>query len=149
MSEYDGVDILLVDDSDADAEMTMRALRKGKVTNKMLRVRDGVEALEFVAREGLFKDRDGSLPRLIMLDVNMPRLGGIDVLRKLKGADLTRRIPVVMLTSSAEDKDRIESYHLGVNSYLVKPVDIESFTQMIIHAGLYWIELNRTAPNVQ
>jgi two-component system response regulator len=144
MPDHDSVDILLVDDSDADAEMTMRALRKGKVTNKLLRVCDGVEALEFISREGAFAGRDNSLPRLIMLDVNMPRLGGIDVLRQLKGDSITRRIPVVMLTSSAEDRDRIESYELGVNSYLVKPVEIEAFTDMIIHAGMYWIVMNHT-----
>jgi two-component system response regulator len=144
MSEHDGVDILLVDDSDADVEMTERALRKGKLANKLWRVRDGVEALEFIFREGAYKDRDTVLPRLVMLDVNMPRLGGIDVLRRLKQDDETKNIPVVMLTSSAADKDRIESYQLGVNSYLVKPVEIEAFTAMIIHAGLYWIEMNRT-----
>jgi two-component system response regulator len=146
MNEYDGIDILLVEDGDADAEMTLRALRKGKLVNKVLRVRDGVEALEFIAREGAFIGRDSGMPRLVMLDVNMPRLGGIEVLRRLKTDELTKRIPVVMLTSSAEDRDRIESYDLGVNSYLVKPVEIEAFTEMIIHAGLYWIVMNRIAP---
>jgi two-component system, response regulator len=146
MHEYDAVDILLVEDGDADAEMTLRALRKGKLVNKVLRVRDGVEALEFVGRKGAFEGRDSGMPRLIMLDVNMPRLGGIEVLRQLKGGETTKRIPVVMLTSSAEDRDRIESYDLGVNSYLVKPVEIEAFTEMIIHAGMYWIVMNRIAP---
>ena len=143
MDEFEAVHILLVEDSDADAEMIVRALRKGSVVNKLVRVHDGVEALEFMFREGAFSQRSGGQPRLILLDLKMPRLGGIEVLRRLKADDRTKVIPVVMLTSSAEERDIIESYHLGVNSYLVKPVNFSTFTDVIAQAGLYWAVMNR------
>src|ERR1700733_3225947 len=104
MDEFEAVDILLVEDSDADAEMIVRALRKGSVVNRLVRVHDGVEALEFVFREGAFSQRSGGQPKLVLLDLKMPRLGGIDVLRRLKADDHTKVIPVVMLTSSAEER---------------------------------------------
>jgi two-component system response regulator len=141
--EFEEVDILLVEDSDADAEMTIRALRKGSVVNRLVRVHDGVEALEFVFREGAFTERSGGRPKLILLDLKMPRLGGIDVLRRLKADAATKTIPVVMLTSSAEERDIVESYHLGVNSYLVKPVNFSMFTDVVSQAGLYWAVMNR------
>jgi two-component system response regulator len=143
MDEFEAVDILLVEDSDADAEMIVRALRKGSLVNKLVRLRDGVEALEFVFREGAFGQRRGGQPKLILLDLKMPRLGGIDVLRRLKAGDQTKVIPVVMLTSSAEERDIVESYHLGVNSYLVKPVNFATFTDVIAQTGLYWAVMNR------
>ncbi|MDP9014506.1 MAG: response regulator [Pseudomonadota bacterium] len=142
MDELQTVDILLVEDSDTDAEMTIRALRKGSLANK-LRLRDGVEALEFVFREGSFLQRSGGQPKLILLDLKMPRLGGIDVLRRLKSDPRTKVIPIVMLTSSAEERDLVESYHLGVNSYLVKPVNFATFTDVITQAGRYWAVMNR------
>jgi two-component system response regulator len=143
MNEFEAVDILLVEDSDADAEMIMRALRKGSVVNRLVRVHDGVEALEFVFREGAFGQRSGGQPKLVLLDLKMPRLGGIDVLRRLKADDHAKVIPVVMLTSSAEERDIVESYDLGVNSYLVKPVNFSTFTDVITQAGLYWAVMNR------
>jgi CheY-like chemotaxis protein len=143
MDEFEVVEILLVEDSDADAELIMRALRKGSVANRMVRLRDGVEALDFVFREGPFSQRSGGQPRLIMLDLKMPRLGGIEVLRRLKADERTRMIPVVILTSSAEEQDVVDSYALGVNSYLVKPVEFSAFTQVITQAGLYWAIMNR------
>jgi two-component system response regulator len=143
MDEFVAADILLAEDSDADAEMIVRALRKGSVVNKLVRVRDGVEALEFVFREGAFGQRAGEHPKLILLDLKMPRLGGIDVLRRLKADDRTKVIPVVMLTSSAEERDIVESYNLGVNSYLVKPVNFSTFTDVVAQAGLYWAVMNR------
>src|ERR1700730_13893608 len=143
MNEFEAVDILLVEDSDADAEMIVRALRKGSLVNKVFRLRDGVEALEFVFREGAFGQRSGGQPKLILLDLKMPRLGGIDVLRRLKAGDQTKVIPVVMLTSSAEERDIVESYQLGVNSYLVKPVNFAAFTDVIAQTGLYWAVMNR------
>lgn len=142
MDELQTVDILLVEDSDTDAEMTIRALRKASLANK-LRLRDGVEALEFVFREGSFLQRSGGQPKLILLDLKMPRLGGIEVLRRLKSDSRTKVIPIIMLTSSAEERDIVESYHLGVNSYLVKPVDFAAFTDVITQAGLYWAVMNR------
>jgi two-component system response regulator len=143
MDELATADILLAEDSDADAELTMRALRKGNLINKVVRVRDGVEALEYVFREGEFSKRPGGNPKLVLLDMKMPRLGGLDVLRRLRSDDRARFIPVVVLTSSGEDRDIIESYNLGVNSYLVKPVNFSEFTQVVAHVGLYWAVLNR------
>jgi two-component system, response regulator len=143
MNEFEAVEILLVEDSDADAEMTTRAIRKGNVVNRLVRVRDGVEALEFVFREGAYSQRTGGNPRLILLDLKMPRLGGIDVLRRLKADQTTKTIPVVVFTSSAEERDVVESYQLGVNSYLVKPVDMTAFTNVITQTGLYWAVMNR------
>jgi two-component system response regulator len=146
VDDFEAVEILLVEDSDADAELIVRALRKSNVVNAVVRLRDGVEALEFVFREGAFSGRRGGQPRLILLDLKMPRLGGIDVLRRLKSDERLKIIPVVVLTSSAEEKDVIESYKLGVNSYLVKPVDFAAFTGVITQTGLYWAVMNRV-PN--
>jgi two-component system, response regulator len=143
MDDFEAVEILLVEDSDADAELITRALRKGNLVNRLVRVHDGVEALEFVFREGAFKDRRGGQPRLILLDLKMPRMGGIEVLRRLKADAHTRLIPVVVLTSSAEEQDVLESYKLGVNSYLVKPVAFIDFTNVITQTGLYWAVMNR------
>jgi two-component system, response regulator len=143
VNDFEAVEILLAEDSDADAELTMRALRKGSVVNNIVRVHDGVEALEFVFREGAYSQRRGGQPRLILLDLKMPRLGGIDVLRRLKADDKTKLIPIVVLTSSAEEQDVLESYRLGVNSYLVKPVEFSAFTNIITQTGLYWAVMNR------
>jgi two-component system, response regulator len=142
MDDFEAIEILLVEDSDADAELVLRALRKGGVVNKVMRLRDGVEAMDFLFREGAFDQRSGGQPRLVLLDLKMPRLGGIDVLRRLKADERTRMIPVVVLTSSAEEQDVAESYRLGVNSYLVKPVEFTAFTSVITKAGLYWAVMN-------
>jgi two-component system response regulator len=143
MDDFEAVEILLAEDSDADAELITRALRRGSVVNNIVRVLDGVEALEFVFREGAFSQRRGGQPRLILLDLKMPRLGGIDVLRRLKADEKAKLIPVVVLTSSAEEQDVLESYKLGVNSYLVKPVEFSAFTNIIAQTGLYWAVMNR------
>jgi two-component system response regulator len=143
MDEFGAVDILLVEDSDADAEMTTRALRKGGLVNRLVRVRDGVEALEFVFREGPWSTRGSTQPKLILLDLKMPRLGGIDELRRLKSDQRTQTLPVVILTSSAEEQDIVESYNLGVNSYLVKPVEFAAFVELIAQLGMYWAVMNR------
>jgi CheY-like chemotaxis protein len=140
---FETIEILLAEDSDADAELIARALSKGHVVNKVVRVRDGVEALDFVFRTGEFGARPSGNPKLILLDLKMPRLGGIEVLGRLKGDPATRVIPVVMLTSSSEERDIVESYDLGVNSYLVKPVDFAAFTTVVSQAGLYWAAMNR------
>lgn len=143
MDSLEAAEILLVEDSDADAELITRALKKGNVVNHLVRVRDGVEALDYVFGTGAFNGRAGGNPRLIMLDLKMPRLGGIEVLRRLKDDAATRSIPVVMLTSSAEERDVVESYKLGVNSYLVKPVEFSAFMSVVAQAGLYWVVMNR------
>ncbi|MDE2304894.1 MAG: response regulator [Gammaproteobacteria bacterium] len=142
MNDREGVEILLVEDSDADAEMALRALRKGKVPAKVLRVRDGVEALEFLF--GGAQPRSPAMgPKLVLLDLKMPRVGGIEVLRRIKSEEATRAIPVVIFTSSAEEQDVRDSYRLGANSFLVKPVDFPTFSEVIREAGSYWTQANR------
>ncbi len=143
MNDLEVIEILLVEDSDTDAEMTMRALKKGNVANKLMWVKDGVEALEFIQCTGAYSQRDRRHPKLILLDIKMPRMDGIDVLRRLKSDESTRMIPVVMLTSSAEERDVVESYQLGVNGYLVKPVDFKGFIDVVSHAALYWVVMNK------
>jgi two-component system response regulator len=143
VNDFEAIEILLVEDSDADAEMIVRALRKSNLVNKVVRLRDGVEAVEFVFRRGAFSQRGRGQPRLIVLDLKMPRLGGIEVLRRLKADEQAKIIPVVVLTSSAEEQDVLDSYKLGVNSYLVKPVEFSAFTNVITQMGHYWAVMNR------
>ncbi len=138
------LEILLVEDSPEDLELTLRALRKGKLANRIATVRDGAEALDFLFCQGPYTDRSlDDLPRLILLDLKLPKVDGLEVLKRLKSEPSTRQIPVVMLTSSQEQSDMIQSYHLGVNSYIVKPVNFESFTEAIQQLGFYWLLLNR------
>jgi len=146
MDKFEHLDILLVEDSLADAELTMRALRKGKVANQITWVKDGAEALEFIFRNGAYAGRPEQNPKLILLDLKLPKVDGIEVLRRIKADERTRVIPVVMVTSSAEGRDIAESYQLGVNSYLVKPVEFEQFSDTVAKAGLYWMLMNK-APN--
>jgi two-component system, response regulator len=143
MAETKDVDILLAEDADTDAEMIMRALQKMHGAGTFARVRDGVEALEFMFRQGPFSARRTTLPKLVLLDLKMPRLGGLDVLRRLKTEDATKAVPVVMLSSSAEEQDIVTSYQFGANSYLVKPVNFASFNEMVAQAGWYWSAINR------
>jgi len=138
------VDILLVEDSPADAELALRALRKGKLANHVTWVKDGAEALEFIFRTGAYAARTDQNPKVILLDLKLPKVDGIEVLKRVKADERTRVIPVVMVTSSAEGRDIVESYKLGVNSYLVKPVEFEQFSETVAHAGLYWMLMNRT-----
>jgi CheY-like chemotaxis protein len=143
MEEFDQVDILLVEDNPLDAELTMRGLQDQKLANRITWVRDGEEALDYVYRRGAYANREDGGPRLILLDLKMPRVGGIDVARALKGDDRTRRIPIVVMTSSKEESDIVESYNLGVNSYIVKPLDFESLAEVARQAGFYWLAINR------
>ena len=142
MNQLEAVEILLVEDSDADAVMTIRALKKYNLSNRLTRVRDGTEALDFIFCTGTFSGRPSGNPKMILLDIRMPKMDGIEVLRRLKADERTKVIPVVMLTSSAEDVDIAESYKLGVNSYLVKPVAFDRFVDVVAQAGLYWAVLN-------
>ena len=146
MNQYQHVEILLVEDSAADAEMTLRTLKKRGIANDIEWVRDGVEALEFLRCEGAWAERRNGQPRLVLLDLKMPRMDGLEVLRSLKQDARTRHIPVVMMTSSQEEGDLVASYSLGVNSYIVKPVDFDSFAETVAQVGMYWVLANETAP---
>ena len=137
------VEILLVEDNPTDAELTLRALKKNNLANRVRVVTDGAEALEFIFASGVYKGRDiNHKPRVILLDLKLPKVDGLEVLRRIKSDERTRDIPVVVLTSSKEEKDRVQSYKLGVNSYIAKPVDFDQFTRAVSELGLYWLLLN-------
>jgi two-component system response regulator len=138
------IEILLVEDNMNDAELTIRALRKNKIVNNIIHLKDGEEALNFLFGTGSYTGRDISiLPKLILLDVKMPKVDGIEALRKIKSDDIMKKIPVVMLTSSKEHPDIESSYLLGANSYIVKPVEFDGFMKAVSELGLYWILLNQ------
>jgi len=144
MNRYDDVEILLIEDNAADAELTMRALRKNKLANRVVRVSDGEEALDFLFARGAFQARKvENGPKLILLDLKLPKLDGLQVLRAIRGDPRTQVFPVVVLTSSKEERDIVASYRLGVNSYIVKPVDFEKFVAAVRDIGMYWLLLNQ------
>jgi two-component system response regulator len=144
MSETNEIEILLVEDNPDDLDMTVRALRKANLANKIQVARDGAEALEFIFCEGPHSGRKiECVPKVILLDLKLPKIDGLEVLRRIKGDPRTKTIPVVMLTSSKEQKDVIDSYHLGVNSYIVKPVNFEGFVTAVGELGMYWLLLNQ------
>ena len=144
MDQFEQVDILLVEDNPADAELAMRALRTGKLANHVTWVKDGAEALDFIFRKGAYAGRPDQNPRLILLDLKLPKVDGFEVLKHIKEDERTRAIPVVMVTSSQEWRDMSDSYKLGVNSYVVKPVDFEQFSETVAKAGFYWMLVNKT-----
>jgi len=133
------MEVLLVEDDPNDVELALRALKQHHLANRIVVARDGVEALEI-----LFSEELGTLPKVVVLDLNLPKVGGLEVLRRVKGDERTKRVPVVVLTSSREEPDVAESYRLGVNSYIVKPIDFESFSRAVADVGLYWLLLNDT-----
>lgn len=143
MTDSNGVEILLVEDNPNDAELTLDALREHNLANHIHVARDGVEALDFLFRNGPHKDRGGENPKLVLLDLKLPRVNGLEVLERLRADPQTKKIPVVVLTSSREERDIVESYNLGVNSYIVKPVDFEQFTSAVRQIGFYWLLLNQ------
>lgn len=143
MADLESVEILLVEDNPTDAELTLRALRRNKLVNHIIWVKDGAQALDFVYCRGDYSTRANDHPKLILLDLKLPKVDGIEVLRQLKSDERTKSIPVVMLTSSAEESDVVKSYQLGVNSYIVKPVDFEQFGETVAKAGFYWMLVNR------
>lgn len=139
------VEILIVEDNPNDYELASRALRKIKLANKVHWVKDGVEAIDFLFCTGAYAERSmNSLPKLVLLDLKLPKIDGIQVLAKIKSDERTKQIPVVMLTSSQEECDIVESYKLGVNSYIVKPVDFQKFVETVSEAGFYWMLINKT-----
>jgi two-component system response regulator len=138
------IEILLVEDNAGDAEMTTRALKKNGLANKLMHLKDGAEALDFLFAEGDFAGREVvNKPKVILLDLKMPKVSGIEVLRRLRSDERTKKIPVVILTSSSEDPDIQACYDLGVNSYVVKPVEFEEFFKAISNLGLYWVIVNK------
>lgn len=144
MSDMQYVEILLVEDSAADAEMTMRSLKKRGIANRIEWVRDGVEAIDFLFREGKYSERPHGNPRLVLLDLKMPRMDGLQTLKVLKTDARTKLVPVVMMTSSREEGDLLASYDLGVNGFVVKPVDFIEFADTVTKIGMYWMLANRT-----
>ncbi len=144
MSNYSGVEILLVEDNPADAELALRALQKHKLANQVIVCGDGEEALDFLFARGKYGDRRiENGPKVILLDLKLPKIDGLEVLRAIKNDPRTRLFPVVVLTSSNQDKDIAECYALGVNSYIIKPVDFEKFVAAVRDIGLYWLLLNQ------
>ena len=140
------VEILLVEDNESDLELTLRALRKVNLANKVFAVRDGAEALDYLFATGEYSERDGSAhPRVVLLDLKLPKVDGMEVLRQVRSDPRTALMPVVVLTSSAEERDRLATYELGVNSFIVKPVEFDSFSRAVSEIGMYWMLLNRTA----
>ena len=144
MDTFEQVKILLVEDSPLDAELTIRALKDGKLANTVEWVKDGQQALDYLFQEGSYAGRAGNMPQLVLLDLKMPRVSGIEVLRAVKADPRTRKIPVVVMTSSQEERDIAESYDLGVNSYVVKPVDFTAMTNLARQAGYYWLAINQS-----
>jgi CheY-like chemotaxis protein len=146
----DMVEILLVEDNPNDVELALRALKKNHLANRIHVVRDGAEALEFIFGTGAYQSRSDESygqPKVILLDLKLPKVDGLEVLRRIKSDKRTRTIPVVMMTSSREERDVIESYRLGVNSYIVKPVDFDQFTEAVRQLGMYWVLLNNPPLN--
>lgn len=139
------VEILLIEDNMNDAEMTIRALKKNNIANKLIHLKDGAQALDFLFGKGEFEGRDVSRkPKMILLDLKMPKVDGLEVLSKIKSNESTKTIPVVVLTSSKEHPDIERCYQLGVNSYIVKPVEFDSFLKAVSDLGLYWMLLNQS-----
>lgn len=143
MTKIKEVEIILIEDSPSDAEMTIRALGKINLAHNLVHLEDGAAAIDFLFAEGTYSESVGKNPKVVILDLNMPKINGIDVLQKIRSDERTKHIPVVVLTSSKEDSDVKKCYEMGVNSYIVKPVEFRDFTQTIMDMGHYWLQLNQ------
>lgn len=142
---FNEIEVLLVEDNETDAELTIRALKRKNLANNLVWVKDGEEALEFIFATGRYSEREiHDFPKLVLLDLRMPKVDGLEVIHKIKGDERTNKIPIVVLTSSKEDEDIVESYNLGVNSYVSKPVEFDEFTDAVSTLGLYWMLLNKS-----
>jgi two-component system, response regulator len=147
--EHREIEILLIEDNPYEAELTIKSLKKHNLANKLMHIDDGEEAMDFLFfKSPAAGDESQFNPKLILLDLKLPKVDGLEILRKIKEDDRTRMIPVVVLTSSREESDIIESYKLGVNSYIVKPVNFESFAKAISELGLFWLILNQNPPPI-
>ena len=146
MKEFEHVEILLAEDNPHDAELAIRGLEKQKLANSITWVKNGEEALDYVFRRGAYAGRTDSGPRLILLDLKMPKVDGIEVTRVVKSDERTRHIPIVIMTSSKEEKDVANSYSCGANSYIVKPLDFTSLIEVAAQVGFYWLAINRSQP---
>jgi CheY-like chemotaxis protein len=138
--------ILLAEDNEHDVELTLNALTESRLANEVVVVRDGAEALEYLYRRGRYQQREETNPVVVLLDLKMPKVDGLEVLRRIKQDDALRQIPVVMLTSSREENDLVESYRLGVNAYVVKPVEFSRFVQAVRELGVFWAVINEAPP---
>jgi two-component system response regulator len=144
MEQYNAVEILLVEDDPNDVELTLRVLKENKLANRIQVAEDGAEALDFLFANGVYAQRDvKAQPKVVFLDLKLPKVSGLEVLRAIKSDERTKLVPVVVLTSSQEERDIVESYHLGANSYITKPVDFDNFVKSIAELGLYWLLLNK------
>ena len=142
-SEFGKVEILLVEDNPTDAELSIRALRRHYLADKLVWVKDGVEALDFLFYEGAYADRKGEALKVVLLDLRLPKIDGLEVLRRMRADSRTKLLPVVVLTSSKETSDVVESYRLGANSFISKPVGFDEFSDTVAQLGLYWLAVNR------
>ena len=149
MTDLEPVEILLAEDNETDAELAIRALHKSKVANRVVWVKDGEEALDYMFRRGAHAGRTSGDPRLVLLDLKMPKVDGGQVLAALKRDERTRAIPVVVMTSSREERDLEETYRNGVNSYVVKPLDFDQFADIVAKVGLYWVVVNKVVADAQ
>lgn len=140
---YENIKILLVEDSKADAEMTLRTFKRRGISEKIQWVRDGVEALDYLYRTGAYAGRTHGNPKLVLMDLKMPRMNGLQVLERMRSDPSTSTIPVVMMTSSREEGDMLASYRLGVNSFVVKPVEFNEFAETVAQVGMYWLLANQ------
>lgn len=138
------IEILLIEDNPSDAKLTIRALQKNNLCNNITHLTDGAEALDFIFARGKYAERDiGNRPRMILLDLKMPKISGIEVLQHIKSDERTRTIPVIVMTSSKEDTDISACYKMGVNSYVVKPVGFDNFSKAVVELGMYWMLINQ------
>jgi len=149
MRKNTAVDILLVEDNPTDAELALRTLKKHNLTNNIEWVKDGAAALDFLFRRGDYAARGSSQPQVVLLDLRLPKVDGLEVLQQMRANERTRLIPVVVMTSSKEERDIVASYKLGANSFVSKPVGFEEFAKTVAELGLYWMLVNRVAPTVK